>query len=567
MTYPITDIILEEYEDLEHKETWEDILYNNIGIRNLLIRIGLSYNVFGNAIGSINLKFRRYLRCQHCKEESPLDDIKKRKFTSFKYKGICPKCSKENENFKIVDVSLKTPESVKIILWAPERLDIVYNEFTGESTYYYDITTETKKAIKNGNLDIVDEQPAIFIDAVKNNKKIKLDPSNIFHLKQPTLPEDDQGWGKPIILPAMGLIYYMQILRRGNEAIAWEHVVPLRILFPASTTNLDPLAASNLGQWRARIEAGIKLWKTDPNHIIVCPIPLGFQNVGGDARALMVTPELKFSEESVINSVGVPVEFVKGGASWTGSSISLRIVENGFLSYREDLDKLCNKFLIPKIASLLSIVGIHLRLRRLRMQDDAETKGLFMNLNAGGKISDTTLYNEFGIDAEVERKNRKKEIESTNEFKKLAAEGDANAAGAVAAKNARSQAEAEWAYVDQKARIDEKLFEEELSNEMSNEKLGIGEFDPSVALHKWALEMLTVPPEEQKRLYNEMLKKIPTALPLVMKRVQLIQANMMQSMQALVQSQDAEEDREVKREQITAKKAKDKHTAQKRGTP
>ena len=174
VSYPITDVMVKNYESVEDKERWEKILHQVIKIKDLLIRIGLSYNILGNAIGSINLVFRRYLKCEHCQEETAVEKVVKRKYVDNKYKGSCPKCGKHNNQFKIKDVTSTGIDDIRIILWSPERLDIVYNEFTGESIYYYNINNLTKKEISDGKLELIDTLPEVFLDAAANNKKIKL---------------------------------------------------------------------------------------------------------------------------------------------------------------------------------------------------------------------------------------------------------------------------------------------------------------------------------------------------------------------------------------------------------
>ena len=39
------------------------------------------------------------------------------------------------------------------------------------------------------------------------------------------------------------------------------------------------------------------------NHIGVFPIPIGYQELGGNARALMLTPEMKFLEEEIFEAI------------------------------------------------------------------------------------------------------------------------------------------------------------------------------------------------------------------------------------------------------------------------
>jgi hypothetical protein len=114
------------------------------------------------------------------------------------------------------------------------------------------------------------------------------------------------------------------------------------------------------------------------------------------------------------------------------------------------------------------------------------------------------------------------------------------------------------------------MFETEIANEQKGKQMGTGEIDPSVMLQRWALELLATPEEQRQTILLKMQKDMPITVGLVMKRIQLIQQNIMQAMPQLVEAEQADADREVKREQIVAKKKSQsatKHTAAKRGTP
>lgn len=97
-----------------------------------------------------------------------------------------------------------------------------------------------------GDRHIIEDTPMLFLNAVKEKKKVELDNRTFYHFKRPGLSESDMGWGKPVILPALKKIYYLQVLQRGNEAIAHEHIVPKKAISPANTATLDPLTQLNL---------------------------------------------------------------------------------------------------------------------------------------------------------------------------------------------------------------------------------------------------------------------------------------------------------------------------------
>jgi len=216
---------------------------------------------------------------------------------------------------EIIDEPINSITSFKLVRWNPSNIDVKYHPISGSRIYFYSIPNELRKRILMGDKDTLDGTPKIFLDALKEKRRVKLKSNNLYHFKRPGLAESDMGWGKPIILPALKKIYYLQILQRGNEAIANEHIVPKKAISPANTATLDPLTQMNLPKWTGEMRETIKKWRKDPNYIAVFPIPIGYQELGGNAKGLSVTSEMNFLEEVIINSLGVPIEFIKGGAS------------------------------------------------------------------------------------------------------------------------------------------------------------------------------------------------------------------------------------------------------------
>ena len=95
--------------------------------------------------------------------------------------------------------------------------------------------------------------------------------------------------------------------------------------------------------------------------------------------------------------------------SWTGSSVSLRVLENHFLTDRELIDSFLNEFLLPNLMRYFRLPKIRLKQRDFKMADDVQQKQLAMQLNQLGKISDTTLLGQSGFDFEDELLLRKSE--------------------------------------------------------------------------------------------------------------------------------------------------------------
>jgi len=512
--YPITDVLFETDLDEHTKSKYSAALKHHMKVKQLMIEIGLDYYTFGNCFVSANLRFKRYLTCTNCNKVHQIENIKKYwKVKNYEFHGTCPDCAVDNAPFICDDKPIKTIEAFNFIRWAPEQIDIDFDELTGEAIYFYRMSNAKKKKIVSGNKDVVMKTPKIFLQSLKEKKLIQLDSANLYHFKRPTLAEENQAWGKPAILPAIKDLYYMQTLRRGNEAVAHEHIVPKKAIYPAANGPIDPFQSMNLGKWRGQIEEQILKWKRDPNHIGIFPIPIGYQQLGGDAKMLLLSPELKFLEENVITNMGLPLDFIKGGASWTGSSISLRIVENHFLPYREMLEDFLNYFVVERLSHILGYPKVSIKLKELKMTDDSESKQVLLNMRETQQVSHKTLLNKFGLDYNVERKNILDENKDRIEIKKSENVAMALAQGIAQETLARHEARAQNAMQDEMHRIREESFEKDVLQENQNLFL-----DSSKLIEMLAVQLSLTPPENQEAVFQDLAKRSPITASLVLER-------------------------------------------------
>lgn len=528
--YPITDILYNSTVSPEDKKKYDSLLNDKLKIKSFLIGIGTDFYTFGNSFISVYILPTRYLKCTKCGEEHPIDDIKYKMKENFSFYGPCRSCGATDIKLNPVDQITPSIENFRLLRWAPENIDIEWNPITNSATYYYKIPEKVKQDIIKGNKTVIKDIPLVFLESLKNKKKIEMDPKNFFHFKAPGLAEEDMAWGKPLILPALKDIYYLQTLRRGNEAIANEHIVPKKAIYPGMTSSMDPYSSMNLGEWQGKVTEQIRKWKSDPNHIAVFPIPIGYSELGGNAKMLLLTPEMKFLEETIINSLGVPIEFIKGGTSWSGSSVSLRIVENGFLTYRELLLDFLNYFLVPRIGTLLEFPLVKLHFKKFKMADDSESKQLYVNLNQAGKISDARLLDEFGLDFTEEQAAISKSRESERDERVRDATAQAEANGEAQLVNAKYQAAAQQAMTDETFKIRAAALE----NEFAAENINIPE-DSFTLVTKMALQLIGWAPEEQQAKLQEMSKKMPITASLVAERLQELQIQKMNNQQLMEQ--------------------------------
>ncbi len=407
--YPITEIVIDE-KDKKIKEKWELVLGRHLRYRAFQIEVGLDYYTYGMCITTIHFPFDKYLICRNCGAKW------KAKETFYKWRNLdyiitCDKCQ-ETGPAKVQDYYVKDYRRIRLQRWNPEYVNIDPGFAGSDPTFTFDLPLQVRNDVLLGKKNVLDTIPDIFIEAMRRNKFIAFDRTNIFVMKRPVISQKDEGWGMPLIFPVLKDTFYLQILRKAQEAIAQEHIVPLRLLFPqAGGASSDPYTTVSLEAWKTRIEGEIAKWKYDANYIPILPLPIGQESVGGDGKALMLNEEMRAWSEQIIAGMGVPQEFVYGGMQYSGSNVSMRMLENSFLGYRIDHDNMLNDFVIERIATWMGWPKVSAHMRRFKMADDLQRNSLFFQMNQAMKISDMTLLQEVDQDPVVEDERRENELQ------------------------------------------------------------------------------------------------------------------------------------------------------------
>lgn len=411
-TYPITDIIYETTNE-GLKDKYEKLHGKTLKTKRTLIRAALDKYVYGNAFFSIYSPFVRFLQCPRCDNLANINATDyKFVFKKTEFKFNCPSCH-EAVTGKPVDRKVTRVDKVSIIRWDPKLMDIDHNPITNHSEYYYTIPGDLKERVSKGNKHLINTLPLEFLRSMRDDKIFKFAEGQVFHMKMDAPAGIEAQWGFPPLAATIKLFFYAAVLRKANEAIALDYIVPFRIISPKQATgNADPMMTMALDKWSDEMKGNVKKWRRDPLHIMWSPIPAEVTHMGGQARALMTLGEVQAAEDNIIAALGLPKEFLYGGFSAMGSSIQLRVLENQLIHQTGDLNDLL-QWITDRMAKLLGWQTIMVSLMPFKFIDDVEQKSLLLQLNAqdpeGPWVSKTTIGDAFDIDLVEERKKRKQE--------------------------------------------------------------------------------------------------------------------------------------------------------------
>jgi len=362
--------------------------------------------------------FIRFLKCMHC---GSLTNIRNMDYTfnysnlTFSYK--CPNCNKQSvtDEQHIEDRKSAYGKHINFIRWDPKMMDIDHNPMTGESVYYYTIPPDVTRRVHHGHKTLIDTLPMGFLRAIKKNEQFKFAPGAVFHMKIGGPAGVDPQWGLPPLISVLQLFHYTAILRKANEAIALDHLVPFRVLHPAQASGVaDPVTTINLENWKNNLKSNFKQWRRDPLHMMFAPIPVGVTQVGGQGRALLTLGEVQEAEKSIVAALGIPIEFLYGGLTKSGMEATLRLIENQLATHISDLKDLL-QWIDNSCAKFLGWSEIEVDMVPFKMVDDDNKKNMIMQLYMLGKqsgdqiISDGTIAELNDIDLAKEEDRIKQE--------------------------------------------------------------------------------------------------------------------------------------------------------------
>lgn len=242
--YPITEIMI-DHPDRRVADRWKEYFIDHLNYKSFQIECGLDYNTYGNCLSSLSFPFKKFLTCTGCKRQMEASRIRPHwVFTNYEFRLSCPHCGHLGTAVS-KDLYFRNETGIRMMRWSPEDVEITYSDLTGERTYFYNIPPGVRNDIIVGKKDAIEQVPDIFIQALRQQKGVTFSKDLFFHLARPTLADQDRGWGVPLILPCLKDTFYLQIMKKAQEAILLEHIVPLRTLFPqAGSGTSDPYCVS-----------------------------------------------------------------------------------------------------------------------------------------------------------------------------------------------------------------------------------------------------------------------------------------------------------------------------------
>lgn len=433
-------------------DSWKSILEDSLNLKSKLLSISYNTLLYGNCFVSVYTPIVRLLRCTKCGETVQIKKSKKLKVTTRKkdkdypgfgsydaynadisseeeynskditnkYKKVdskkmplrftceCETCGAITEH-SVRDIKFKSKEDINIITWNPNLIKIVSNPISGKNEYYYTIPEDINKGVRTNDVFLLATMPMGMIEASIQKKIFKFADGHLYHSRRETINGISTAWGMPSLMSAIPPFLTLMILRKANEKIASDYMVPLRTIFPSQTQSGAGEMYNFMGgtNFVSKINSMLDKWKLDPSAVQTTPFPIGMETILGDGKLLSLNQEIEQLESNIANALGIPIEFIKGGLSYTAQGSSLRLLENQLARLSANLEDVI-QFIVGRVSIAMDKDPIKVKMVPFKIVDDLQEKAAIMQLASSGQgfISQSTMLEMFNMDSGTEQKRQ-----------------------------------------------------------------------------------------------------------------------------------------------------------------
>lgn len=421
ISYFLTDIEVSaaDYREQlgnDERRKMETFLTDTLGIMEFCQRAATDRECYGNAFISMMVPFKRFLVCPQCHTQFPLKVVYEgREDFNFQWQlphftATCPAACSTGSGFRgnwlVNDMPEDLETSLKLKLWSPHEIEILHDLYSDDTAYIWRIPEDYKKQVRTGHLYHLERASLQVIKAIQSNNLFLFNPGVLHHMRVPVVSgRRSRGWGFSPILTNFRQIWYVQVLRRYNEAIGLDYIIPFRLITPelrGSTSSVgqgatsDPLKTLNMGNFSQSVMQMVKRRRRDPAGWNFLPFPVKYQALGGDAQQLAPHELLDQAYDIMLNGAGTFSELYRGTMQLQAAPVSLRLYEAANQHIVHDMNNLV-QWAADQAAQVLSWETVTAKLRRVTHADDFNKQMAQLQLMMGQAISQTTGLRAIGL--------------------------------------------------------------------------------------------------------------------------------------------------------------------------
>jgi hypothetical protein len=238
--------------------------------------------------------------------------------------------------------------------------------------------------------------------------------SHVYHLARKK--SQYEPLGVSIIERCINTLVLMDKLRQAQTSIASRHMTPMRIVWAEGMNQAD---VDNL---REQVDMAL----VDPDFSIIANYEIHWEEMGSSGRLLDISAEDESSLNRLFAGLGITREILTGEGTYTGSRISLEIMNTQYMLFREVIQDYVENYLFKPIAKKKGFIEYdeygnelllypRLSFTRLAIRDNEQFFDAAFQLYQKGSISIDLILDILNIDPDSTKEKIEHDLFTVND--------------------------------------------------------------------------------------------------------------------------------------------------------
>jgi intein/homing endonuclease len=269
-------------------------------------------------------------------------------------------------------------------------------------------TKEVKNTISNELKEKIRQSGVIPLDTDPNTG------SHVYHLARKK--SQYEPLGVSIIERCINTLILLDKLRQAQTSIASRHMTPMRVIWSEGLNSTD---VDNL---REQVDMAL----VDPDFSIIANYEIHWEEMGSQGRLLDLSAEDENGLNRLFAGLGVTREILTGEGTYTGSKISLEIMNTQYLLFREVIQEYVENYLFKPIARKKGFIEYddygnevllypRLSFTRLAIRDNEQFFDAVFQLYQKGSVSIDLILDILNIDPDSTKEKIEKDLFTVND--------------------------------------------------------------------------------------------------------------------------------------------------------
>jgi len=331
------------------------------------------------------------------------------------------------QKYDIKDINPAYKGWGKLIILPPDQVRVRKLPLTDAVAIEYMPDPETRKFLTSDiPIDPSDPSKGIKSDVsdelrekVRQSGTIPMDTdpysgSHVYHLARKKSQYEPLGIS--ILERCVNTLVYMDKLRQAQTSIASRHMTPMRIVWAEGLSN------DQVDNLREQVDLAL----IDPDFSIIANYEVHWEEMGSQGRILDLEGEYTGCTDRLLAGLGMTREILTGEGSYSGSRISLEIMNTQYLLFRERIQEYVENYLFKPVARKKGFIEYDdygnevliypkLSFTRLSIRDNETYFDAAFQLYQKGSVSIDLILDILNIDSDSTREKIEKDLLTVND--------------------------------------------------------------------------------------------------------------------------------------------------------